>query len=112
MITLNSSPVKQLVLALQFVSNVETIQRYRSHKSYHSQPYLIDSIQHLVCVMAGVPEDITLSTLPTTSSVEVEIIEESIQEEIHKQVESVVAETKEGQRPEIDVEERKKFSEV
>ena len=65
--------------------------------------------------MTGVPEDKALSTLPSTATVGVEIVEESIQEEIHKGEESAVTDTneiKEGLRPENDFEENKKVLEV
>lgn len=47
-----------------------------------------NKIQHLVSVMTGVPE-------------------ESIQEKVHKEAKSAVINTKEGQRPENDLEEKK-----
>ena len=53
--------------------------------------------------MTGVPDDKSLSNLPTTASVGVETVEESIQEEIHKEAESAVTDTDESWRTESAV---------
>ena len=67
---------------------------------------------NILFLLTGLPEDKAVSTLPTTASLGVETVEESIHEEIHKEAESAVAETKVGQRSENDFEEEKKVPEV
>ncbi|CAL0323063.1 unnamed protein product [Lupinus luteus] len=54
----------------------------------------------------GVPEDKTLQSLPVIASTIVESADKSIQEEIHKDVESAITYTEEGPRTEIESEER------
>lgn len=62
--------------------------------------------------MTGVPDDKATSTLPSIASIQVEIAEKSLHEEIHKEAESPVKDTNERKRPYNDFEENVKVLEV
>ena len=57
-------------------------------------------------------EDKAMSTSPTAASVGVGTVEESIQEEKHKEAESAMKDTEVRQRPEHDLEDKKNILEV
>ncbi|KAK7339569.1 hypothetical protein VNO77_20246 [Canavalia gladiata] len=63
-------------------------------------------------IMEGVIEDKALQTLPNSTSILTETVDQSKQEETHTEVELAVIDTKEGQIPENDFEEKVKVPEV